>query len=83
MARDEFSGPVLGLGVNITGGQVGALLLRVLDLSPVPVLVLLPLAAEDELEDPHDEDPGDAHDEGEDGGEEETPPLPLLQALLG
>ena len=40
------------------------------------------LSAENELEDPHDEDPGDAHEEGEDGGQEEAPPLPLLQTLL-
>ena len=40
------------------------------------------LATEDELEHPHDEHPGDAHEEGEDGGQEEAPPLPLLQTLL-
>ena len=40
------------------------------------------LSAKDELEDPHDKDPGDSHEEGEDGGEKETPPFSLLQAVL-
>ena len=110
LAGYELPGPVLGLGIDVTGGEGGALLLGVLDLSPVPVLVLLSLThkhiyypdqewikeleicrlyrnksnltAEDELEDPHDEHAGDAHDEGEDRGEEEPPPFPLLQTLF-
>ena len=40
------------------------------------------LATEDELEHPHDEHPGDAHEKGQDGGQEEAPPLPLLQTFL-
>ena len=40
------------------------------------------LTTEDELEDPHDEHPGDAHQEGEDGGQEEAPPLSLPQTFL-
>ena len=40
------------------------------------------LTTEDELEDPHDEHPGDAHQEGEDGGQEKAPPFPLPQAFL-
>ena len=40
------------------------------------------LTTKDELEDPHDEHPGDAHQEGEDGGQEEAPPFPLPQTFL-
>ena len=36
------------------------------------------LSAEDRGEGPDKEDTDDAHDEGEDGGEEEAPPFPLL-----
>jgi hypothetical protein len=35
------------------------------------------LSAEDELEDAYEQDAGDAHGEGEHGGEEEAPPLPV------
>ena len=31
---------------------------------------------------PEDEHPADPHPEGEDGGEEEAPPFPLVQTLL-
>ena len=34
------------------------------------------------MKQPDKEDGEDAEDEGEDGGQEEAPPLPLLQALL-
>ena len=40
------------------------------------------LFAKGGLEKPSQEDGEDAEEEGEDGGEEETPPFPLLQALL-
>ena len=40
------------------------------------------LSAENCLQTPDQQDREDAEDEGEDGGEEEAPPLPLLQALL-
>ena len=36
------------------------------------------LSAEDRGEGPDKEDTDDAHDEGEDGGEQEAPPLSLL-----
>ena len=39
-------------------------------------------AAKGGLEKPSQKDGEDAEKEGEDGGEEETPPFPLLQALL-
>ena len=40
------------------------------------------LFAKGGLEKPSQEDGEDAEEEGEDGGEEETPPFPLFQALL-
>ena len=40
------------------------------------------LFAKGGLEKPSQEDGEDAEEEGEDGGKEETPPFPLLQALL-
>ena len=40
------------------------------------------LTTEDKLEDPHDEHAGDAHQEGQDGGQEEAPPLSLPQTFL-
>ena len=40
------------------------------------------LTTEDELEDPHDEHAGDAHQEGQDGGQEEAPPFSLPQTFL-
>ena len=40
------------------------------------------LTTEDELEDPHDEHAGDAHQEGQDRGQEEAPPLSLPQTFL-
>ena len=40
------------------------------------------LFAKGGLQKPSQEDGEDAEEEGEDGGEEETPPFPLLQALL-
>ena len=40
------------------------------------------LFAESSLKKPDKKDGEDAEEEGEDGGEEEAPPLPLLQALL-
>ena len=43
LARYELSCPVLGLCIDITGRKGWTLLLGVLDLPPVPVLVLLPL----------------------------------------
>ena len=43
LARYELPGPVLGLSVDVTGWESWTLLLGVLDLPPVPVLVLLPL----------------------------------------
>ena len=41
-------------------------------------VVVLVLAAAEGDEGPGDDDRHDAHDEGEDGGEEEDPPLALL-----
>ena len=40
------------------------------------------LSAEDELENPHDKDSRDSHEEGEDGGEKEAPPFSLFQAFF-
>ena len=40
------------------------------------------LTTEDELEDSHDEHPGDAHQEGQYGGQEETPPFSLPQTFI-
>ena len=40
------------------------------------------LFAKDRVESSDDENAGDAGDEGDAGGEEEAPPLPLLQAIL-
>ena len=40
------------------------------------------LFAESSLKKTNEKDGEDAKEEGEDGGEEEAPPLPLLQALL-
>ena len=45
-------------------------------------ICLTDLSAEDGCKGADEEDADDAHDEGEDGGEEEAPPLPLLEALL-
>ena len=45
-------------------------------------MVWTDLSAEDGLQAADQQDGEDAEDEGEDGGEEEAPPLPLLQALL-
>ena len=40
------------------------------------------LSAEDKLEESDEQDTSDAHGEGEHGGEQEAPPLPVTQALL-
>ena len=44
-------------------------------------LVWTCLSAEDGSKGADEEDADDAHDEGEDGGEEEAPPFPLLMRI--
>ena len=116
LSRDEFSSPILCLGIDVTRWKTRALLSTIIRnvfllnfpvftslgswtcllsqysssslwnqgyyVNPIPFIILTHFSAEDELENPHDEDPRDPHQEGQDGGEEKTPPFSLLQTVL-